>query len=78
MSNNMQEPTNGGSVNSLYFETNEENKVIDANKINVINLYNNPEQQQEEIIGINPVVIKLIAERQEEQGKTTQISGRGE
>ena len=78
MSNNMQEPTNGGSVNSLYFETNEGNKVIDANKINVINLYNNPEQQQEEIIGINPVVIKLIAERQEEQGKTTQISGRGE
>lgn len=69
MSNEVKEPTNGGSFNyTSDLKVNEENKIIGGEVAYTINVANNPLAQENEIVwGKNPVLLKLVREREQDE-----------
>ena len=68
MSNEVKEPTNGGSSNyTSDLKVNEENKIIGGEVAYTINVANNPLAQENEIVGENPVLLKLVQEREQDE-----------
>ena len=68
MDNNVKEPTNGGSFNYISdLKVDENNKVIGGNEAYTIKVVDDPARQEKEIVGENPISLKLVQDREKEE-----------
>ena len=68
MDNEVKEPTNGGSFNYISdLKVDENNKVIDGNEAYTIKVVDSPARQGKEIVGDNPISLKLVQDREQDE-----------
>lgn len=68
MDNEVKEPTNGGSFNyTSDLKVDENDKVIGGNEAYTIKVVDNPTRQEKEVVGDNPISLKLIEDKDKEE-----------
>lgn len=68
MDNEVKEPTNGGSFNYISdLKVDENDKVIGGNEAYTIKVVDNPARQEKEIVGDNPISLKLVQDREQDE-----------
>lgn len=68
MDNEVKEPTNGGSFNyTSDLKVDENDKVIGGNEAYTIKVVDNPKEHEEEIVGENPISLKLVEDKDKDE-----------